>query len=288
MDLDEAYKELKLDKEASEEKLEEVYMLWIKRQKSEIDRNISKNDQADIEVITKAYTIIKNHFLQNRMASVPVKGKFKKSLEHILYYYKQHILAFGVITVLVVYVTSTIIESRQEQAYLASLPNPDLSIAFYGEFRNIDTAALEKNILSIFPDWERVEFTIITSPIEMNTHFEIGEQQTSIISLMQDTSDIYIVDKYHYEILLNEGGFHSMDYIEPFIVENWQEERLLYEEVNSNGQKELFGINITSHSIFNRTGVVPYNENIITIHSRSENEIFVMEDFIRQLISVSP
>ncbi|MBU9713577.1 hypothetical protein [Evansella tamaricis] len=287
MDINKAYKVLDISPKATIEEVEERFYLWNRRYKSQLDRNIQQN-LININEITEAYKMIIEHLDQESVQSTDgnsPKSPLKEKMDHILYYHKFHIIAGIIGFILLIAIITSSINAWQDRRYLESLPPADLSITFYGEFRGIRMETLEENILDLFPEWQRVTVNLITSPIEVTNEFNIGEQQRSAIDLMQDTSDLYITDFYHFDVLMEQGLFSPFSPIEDFLEDHLEEEKRLYRmgQTDQETDKEIIGIDITSHEIFANTEVTPINKNIIALHTRSEDTENALR-FVKKII----
>ncbi|MDQ0258078.1 hypothetical protein J2S74_005542 [Evansella vedderi] len=147
----------------------------------------------------------------------------------------------------------------------------------------MNTDKIEDKIMDLFPEWERVVINVITSPIEMTSQFSFAEQQRSTIELMEDESNLFIVDSFHFDILGEQRLLKSFDTMESFLVENVDYTRLFYLDMEQEQGEKLLGIDITNHDFLSNTEVTAVNDNKLAIHSRSEdtgNALQFVEIFI--------
>ncbi|WP_096189025.1 J domain-containing protein [Evansella halocellulosilytica] len=285
LELNKAFKTLNISEDASKEEIEEKYFILIRRYKNQLDQQ--QNDLLNIDEINKAYNVIQDHFDQDELAKMtensPRKSRFREKAEHIWDYYKLHII-FGLIAMFILTsLTRTSLQAWQEQRYLNSLPPADLTITFYGEFRDVDSTKVEDEILSLFPEWERVIVNVITSPNEMTSQYSFGEQQRSMIELMEDESDLFIVDMPQFSHLAEQGLFYSFGTFESVLKDSVHEEKLVY-VYNDQEQKELLGLDISNHSLFNDSDITTDENIILALHSRSENNQDHSLHFVEHLI----
>ncbi|ADU30539.1 hypothetical protein [Evansella cellulosilytica] len=288
MDLKRAYEILGVTYKAPIEEVEEQFFILIKSHKTQLETNVDSQNLINIDEVNEAYGTIKEYFekleKEKRQQDAPQKSAFRKKLEHILYYYKFHIIAGIFILVVTVVITLSTIEQRQQQAIIDSLPPADLTINIYGQFRNIEKDTLEDNILTMFPEWERVEIKVTTSPIEINSQFDVGEQQISVIELMHDESDVFIVDAFHFSTLIERDIFLPLTFLNENIINDTDNEELFYASIDNEIGEALYGLDITNHPIFIDSNMDPTNRNVVTFHARG-NEQENAKKFIETLMN---
>ncbi|MDG5786726.1 hypothetical protein QA612_04420 [Evansella sp. AB-P1] len=265
-----AYEILDVPESASREEIEEKYSLWLLRFKHEQvkERNISE--------INRSYSTIKNELerLDNleRFKINPDKSPFRKKVDHIIYYYKFHIIAAIFIIGVGTYLMINWMDAQQERAQLESLPEPELGVMIYGPSRTAETDLLEDRISSLFPEWERVAVEFNFAPLEIHSEFDLGEQQSSIIALMYDESDLFISDTEHYYTLLELEFFQPLTDMEEELEEMFGAENLLYDTLERSTEEELYGIDLTGHPIFDDLELVPDINHIAAIPVRIDNK----------------
>ncbi|MBU9720747.1 MULTISPECIES: hypothetical protein [Bacillaceae] len=287
MNLNEAYEVLGVALDASEEEIEDKYYTWILRHKNEVDRNKNEETIVDLNIINEAYQVIKKHLTERERSKQVEQNEpvspIREKLDNLMYHYKYHLIFGVVILFLTGVILHSSIQSWRNQAYLDSLPPADLAITFFGEFYNIDTDRIEENILLVFPEWERVEINNYTTPAEVSSQYDMGERQRSILELMNDDADLFIVDLFHFYDLFPQSVFSPMTPIEDFLEEHVPPEQLLYEKLEHNETDEIYGIDITEHDILQEGNIHMGDGIVLALHSRStdhENGL----DFIKRVI----
>ncbi|WP_059102577.1 hypothetical protein [Shouchella shacheensis] len=280
MDIKRAYLILELSTSASREEVENAYFKWIHRYRNDQESKI------DIDEKTEAYSVIRDYLdnqeLARKKESSP-KSSFKQKLDHVMDYYKLHITAGITVFLLLIGLINSVIESRNERAYFDSLPPTDLSITIFGEFRDIETETLKDKVLALFPKWERVEVDLIYSPIEMRDNYDSGKHLQSVLSLMSNESDLFIVDPFHFDVMLEQGVFQPMSSAETSLEHAFSSESLLYKKLEDDLEDKLYGIDISSHEILEEIDIIRSNEGIMTIHTRSKDK----ENAIELIISLA-
>lgn len=245
MDLQEAYKILGVSENATSDEIEEQYMKWVKRDNAYQSQPNSAEKSFDIDSITNAYNTIKSYEsgTQNEFHS------FREKVEHFFRYYKFHTLGVILLIIVSISIIQGIVDHRQEQKALASLPPKDVSIMLYGEYfnPNIATDPVSKNVLDAFPSWERIPVSSNYFPIEANTQSDIGMQQKSAVTLATSKADVYIMDARNFERLVGSGMFQPLDEMDLSL----KEDKLIYAKAEEDTSEHLYGVEITDTPIFN-------------------------------------
>ena len=272
MDVKEAYKVLDLPEDSSLDEIEKQYMTWIKRDRAYQDvPNAEK--PFDIAQITDAYNTIKHINVYGSNTKEENKS-FKHKLQHFLYYYKLHIAGAIILLILVGSIAQTLVNNHQEKKELASLPPEDLGIMLYGDYFLLgsDVAPVSENVLSIFPSWKRVTTNSNYAPADINDSMDAGNQQKSVLTLMSDESDVYIVDEENFEQLLQLEIFQPL---EPSVKDQIQEESLMFGKSPEDNSDQLYGV-VINDTIFEGLDVKD-NKKIAAIRVDADNKDNAME-----------
>ncbi|MDQ0258019.1 hypothetical protein J2S74_005482 [Evansella vedderi] len=288
MDIQKAYEILDISRESSIEEIEEKYFLWIRIAKAQEQKGITDpNELINMDEITEAFNVIRNHLLEEASSKEGKKPKspFREKMDHFFDYYKFHTVAAVFTLILAFFLIQSIVENRQEQARLAALPPVDIEIMMYGEYFNDDISPLENNIAAMFPDWERIEVNLVYGPTEVTTEFDIGAVQKNAITLMMEVPDIYIMDLHHFRKFFEDGPFQPLDPILENEVEQLEDDRLYYLQMQNDDQERLYGIDIAGSDIFNGVELVG-KEKIAIIRldaDKEENAITFLQSVINGL-----
>ncbi|PMC38085.1 hypothetical protein CJ195_10900 [Bacillus sp. UMB0899] len=280
MDVKEAYKLLELPENSTMDEVEKQYMTWIKR-----DRALQgvPNDEKpfDMAKITDAYNTIKQINVYGSITKEEDKT-FKDKLQHFLHYHKLHIAGAIILLILVGSFIQTFVNNYQEKKELASLPPEDLGIMLYGDYFSLgsDVSPVSENVLSIFPSWERVTTNSSYAPTEVNDTMDAGNQQKSVITLMQDQSDVYIVGEESFEQLMQLELFQPL---ESSIKDQVSEDHLIYGKSPEDETEQIYGVVIDDQSLFK--GVeVKENKRIAAIRvdaDKKDNALKLMTELTK-------
>ncbi|MDG5473626.1 hypothetical protein P6709_18010 [Jeotgalibacillus sp. ET6] len=287
MEINEAYKIFNCSEESTDEEIDRHYFMWIKKEKASRN-NPDANDPIDLEIINHAYETIKKHREHGTLPPNDSKT-LRAKVEHFFTYYKLQTLGILVLIIVSVAAFQTILDQRQEQAELNSLPKESVSIMFYGSYFEPGLAASEKdenkiveNILTAFPEWERITTTLNYSPHELTDGSDIGIQQKSAAILALEKPDLYIMDLDYFNLHAPSGMFHPLNELES----GGETSRLLhYAQTGEDGKEQLYGIELTNESLFNGVPVHDQTRKIAAIRKDSgnkENALAFMKEFSGQ------
>lgn len=250
MDINEAYKILGVSETASDEEVEKQYMVWVRRNRALLTEQTSNND-LNMDEITTAYNTIKT-FRQYGSVTPVEEQSFKKKVGHFFYYYKLHIVGVLVLLAVLGSIIFTIVENYQEKKALENLPPENVRVLLLGEYFNIsnETTPVADNILAQFPDWERVTVNLNYSPLTVNDSMDVASQQKSVVTLVEDNSDIFLMDYANYERLVVADVFQPIDQVDPSIKEAVDSSKLVFSSTEEDKTEQLYGIIIEDMSIF--------------------------------------
>lgn len=268
MDIKEAFKLLELPEGSTMDEVEKQYMTWIKRARAFQDLPDGEKP-FDINKITEAYNIIK-HVNEYGSISKEENKSFKNKLQHFLHYHKLHIVGVIILLIFVGSIIQTIVSNHQEKKELASLPPEDLGIMLYGDYFLLgsDVTPVSENVLSIFPTWKRVTINSNYAPTEINDTMDAGNQQKSIITLMNDQSDVYIVGEENFDQLMQLEVFQPL---EPSLKDQVQEDDLIYAKSPEDESEQLYGVVMDDRTLFEGLEVKK-NRKIAAIRVDADNK----------------
>lgn len=228
-DLKQAYELLGLTEGASKEEVEKRYFILLRRDRSNKQREAGEQEDSSspsLEEINRAYRLILGHEDQKTMEKYTEAsyGKYKKmgptvqKIDHFFSYYKFHVLGVIVLIAAIIYGINAYNNHRQEQAELAKLPPVDVSVSFFGEYFSADGTypmsdlkPLETKFESQFPQWKRIVPYFTYVPQQMQSEQDSALMQKSIIDLMMNKADVYILDKPNFLKLAQDGSLLPLD-----------------------------------------------------------------------------
>ncbi len=247
LDVKEAYKLLELPEDSTMDEVEEQYMKWIKRDRAFQDVP-NEEKPFDMTKITDAYNTIKQINVYGSITREEDMS-FKDKLQHFLHYHKLHMAGAIILLLLVGSIIQTFVNNHQEKKELASLPPEDLGIMLFGDYFLLgsDVTPVSENVLSIIPSWKRVTINSNYAPTEINDTMDAGNQQKSVITLMQDQSDVYIVGEENFEQLIQLELFQPLD---ASIKNQVSEDHLIYGKSPEDKTEQIYGVVINDQSLF--------------------------------------
>ncbi|UFT98775.1 hypothetical protein KO561_16500 [Radiobacillus kanasensis] len=278
MDIHQAYKQLGVSENATEQEIEYKFEMWIKKHHSNLARQ-GENEGVDIELITSAYETIKKH---KQYVPEPTKGseKVKDKLEHFFRYYKLHTFAVIVLVLILYSIIQAVIDHQQQQEKLASLPPVKVEVMFFGSFLTSNFNATEEiettlaeNILAKFPSWKRVSTTYSYSPQEVTDQNDIGYQQKSAAQLATEKPDMYVMNLEFFKSYVQSGMFYPLDQMDTALLEGDLDDRKLYTATTqSTSTEHLYGIELTDAAIFSGIPLKEDTRIIAAIRKDAKNK----------------
>lgn len=247
--LKQAYATLGLPEDAAKEVIDEKYFLLLK--KGRHDKSI------DLEAVSKAYKLIVSHELEKARAAYEeqhYRSPLRSKLDHYWHYYKWHTIGAIVLIIAAVSIVNTALDKRAERIAQANLPPAALEVLFFGQFYNEAETVDAEPVLRHFPDWPRVQIKVAYVPEEARSEFDMAMQQRSVITLMTEKPDLFIVDRVNFDRLAAQGAFLPL--------EEWFDANLMTDSSRFvKGQREEdekprnFGIRIGADSLMQELGI---------------------------------
>lgn len=263
-ELKKAYEILGLPETASREQVENRYFLLLKKARNQQNRSNPNDDgesAIDLEEINRAYKLIIGVETE-KAGTVEKQGK----VAHFFYYYKFHVIAAILLIVVVGFFTKQTIDKKNEEA---NLPPANLSVTLFGNFYAADAVLLEKNLLSLVPEWKRIKTTVSYVPREIKSQQDMALQQKSVLNLMTEHSDLYILDESSFTSLVNQHVFQKLDTLEGWSSIQASPDRIRTVRTDEDTAAQPYGIDITGSPAFK--GVEMNGERQI-LAVRSSNE----------------
>lgn len=242
--LKKAYETLGLPDTATREQVENRYFILMKRARADQARTDSNTDTSavDLAEINRAYNLVLG-IESEKTGTMEKQGKFS----HFMYYYKFHLI----ISIIVVLVAGFMIkESIDKRRAAANLPPAALSMSVFGNYYFADVELLEQNILKLIPEWKRIEMFHTFVPTEIKSEQDMAMQQKSMLAIITEHSNLYIVDTKNFNLLAAQGAFLKLDELEGWSTLNVPSDKLLTALAEEDTTPELYGIDITGHPVF--------------------------------------
>jgi hypothetical protein len=189
---------------------------------------------------------------------------FWKRVDHFFHYYKAHIIVGLISLFILMSLIYSIVDNRQQ----ADLPPADVSIVFFGDYSELDLTTFEKRILAKFPEWQHVNIELTYVPGETKNAYDAAEQQKSVLTLMDDEFDIFIMDSENFHKL--QGLYQPLDQIEDALINRLDSDQLVYAKAEGESKKHLYGVDITNSDIFEDVNFAS-TEKIATIRTNAKN-----------------
>lgn len=270
MEVKKAYEVLQVPENASKKEIEKKFEIWMRRDRERQRQGIHDKEDFHMTDINQAYKTIQDHFKEREESSGPDRlgHPFWKKVDHFFYYYKFHMILCLILLFTLMYLIQSTGNNDRGQAEGGDFPPADVNILFFGDYAKLDPSALEKSVLAEFPEWKSVNIELTYVPDETKNAYDAAVQQKSVLTLMNDDYDIYIMSSGNLHRL--KGMYQPLDRIEDELSNRLNNGQLVYTKAEGDSKKRLYGVDITNSDIF-RDGNAASNRKIATIRRDAKN-----------------
>lgn len=295
--LNQAYTRLGLSETVTREELNKRFDLLLKRR-----RTLTTDEEiAAYEADFQAYKLILDTWDEQEIQKAEDErlakyGRFSGTAskwETFMRLYKTHVI-LGIIAVLVlIFGGKALYDNYQHRQYLASLPPVDATIMFIGNYgakdSSGDTADLEQAIVAAYPQWKRVEATIVYLPKtgEGADTLDMNHMQKAIVELAANRPDIVILDDATIEWIGGQAGFQNLESITADGKLAADDTRMRWGTNEDTGNKELYGMDIMN-SPFIASLPIDYNVKSIIISVLGEDNKDKTIEFVKHIAQEQP
>lgn len=283
MDMKEAREILGVGEGATKEQIEKSYFIILKRHRTAAATSEQQKHTAleEIDRATAAYNLLMGYnirtFAEERnIKPNPVLKKLgidEYKLRNFFHYYKFHML-FGIITLLLIIYGVKGCVTKVE---------PDLSIAFIGNFRYYSSGIMENAIKESVPGIEAptVDGAYITSE-GLGTQ-DYSMQMKAMVLLAAGDIDVYILDEASFLAYGKEAAFESMDQlIQQYNVDSSKNQVYILKPKDE-PEEHAYGIDVSDSEILNNQGVIG-DKKIVAISARAPHREKALV-FVRSLLN---
>ncbi|MDG0791686.1 J domain-containing protein [Cohnella ginsengisoli] len=279
--LKQAYAELGLPEDADREALDNRYYLLTRRARTQKMREHGEagaGERVDEDKVNAAYRFIKDYeeaqakdaYARETYGGDPKKAARAVKRAHFFHYYKLHILGAIVLLIAIGYGIKSYVDHRHEQAELAKLPPVDVSVMFFGNYLygdgiNPDMTNVEADILKQFPDWKRVVAGLTYVPAETRSEQDMALLQKSMLVLMTDKSDLYIMDKVNFEKLAPQEGLLPLD------GDDFPANVQVKSKTDADTAERVYGVDLSGSSLMKALGLQGTTEFIAGIRGNAKH-----------------
>jgi hypothetical protein len=247
LELKKAYETLGLPEDSTREQVENRYFILMKRARSAQTRagtesNGDSNSPNELTEVTRAYNLVLG-IESEKTGTIEKQTKFA----HFMYYYKFHLIA----SILVLLVAGFMIKDGIDKRNAAAkLPPSNLSVAVFGDFYNADVDLLQQNMLKLVPDWKRINTTLTYVPPEIKSQQDMAMQQKSVLTLITEKSELYILDGKNFASLATQGALVKLSDLQAAIPFQIPADKLRSAQAEGDTSAQPYGIDITDNPIF--------------------------------------
>ncbi|XEC94720.1 J domain-containing protein [Paenibacillus tarimensis] len=282
--LKQAYEILGLPENASKEDVEKRYMILMRQARvQERSEDVPEAERIDFNAVNRAYKQILKYEDHQKLEELTQEkyGKYKKyagvaeKTDHFFHYYRYHLIIGLAVIVLIGFGIKGFLDNQAEKARLAQLPPPDVTVMLHGEFYmddgGQDYERLEEALLGEFPEWQRVIASITYVPTETRSEHDIASLQKSILNLMTEKRDVYLLDRSSFESLSKQGVLQPIDdAVQDQLAGIIPEGAALTSKTEEDTEEHIYGINVTDSPFLKRLPIL-HKEVIVGIRFDAVN-----------------
>lgn len=272
-ELKKAYETLGLPEGAAREQVEKQYELLLKKARTRQMRasEVHGDPPLDLQAINRAYKLLTEAAQETASAGGPAAQKHPllEKLEHYFYYYKFHMLGALVLIVLIIFSVKGYMDQRAEREALAKLPPAAATVSFFGDFYIADTDKIGSYLAGQIPGWQRVAVSLTQVPKEIKSDFDVALQQKSVIALISEHPDVYIMDSNTFKSLMAQGALLSLDEYASAFQPYMTEANAYRGQAEGDRSPQLYGLDVTGSSLF-QTFPIRGEQKIVGIRRDSQ------------------
>lgn len=250
------YEYLSLPEDITREELDRRFNLLLKRQRS-------NSADSSYEEEFQAYKFILDELDQQeimeaedqRMKKWGRQANVARRVENFFRLYKIHTVISIIVLIALIFGGNALYKYNQEQKYLASLPPVDAKIMFVGNFALQDPQGkyddLNNEIVKQFPEWKRVETTVINLPSTGNSveTLDMTLMQRAVVELAANKPDMIIMDEATLSWIGQQEGLQDLKSIISEGQLASDDIRLKRIKNQESGQEIVAGIDITDTAL---------------------------------------
>lgn len=255
LDIKEAYKILGVRENASRDEVERRFAIILKKYRMAGTGQADEEDsKIDIDKVTKAYNLIMGYEEQLPEEEVNKKpnpvfqkiGLDEKKTRNFLYYYKYHII-IGIIALIAIIATLKSCITRVD---------PDLNLAFVGEFYYSDSESLKQAIKNKVPDIKEPGIDGVILSGNLDPQQEYAMHMKAMVLFAAADVDIYILDKENFEKYAKQGAFASLDGLVDTLKIDMSKNSEYRIKLEGSEEEHLYGVDVSENPIFEESGIM--------------------------------
>ncbi|MCM3748168.1 J domain-containing protein [Paenibacillus pasadenensis] len=268
-----AYAELGLEADATKEEVEKKYDLLLRRARSHQKSSEAPRDgEVILERINAAYRTIQEqeHAETTEAFNEQAYGKYKgmagtaQKVDHFFSYYKFHLLGAIVLIAAVIYGVNSYMDNQREKAELAKLPPAAVAVSFFGDFIGTDGSSpigggvslttAEEQIVKRLPDFKRAIVHLTYIPNDPKSGQDMALLQKSLIDLISNKDDVYIMDQVNFEKLARDNSLIDLGAHADKLGINTDDSRSVMFATTDDPTRKMFGVDVTKSPFIESMG----------------------------------
>ncbi|WP_438351508.1 hypothetical protein ACP8HI_13195 [Paenibacillus sp. FA6] len=292
--LQHAYEQLGLSADITREELDSRFDLLLKRQRSNSSEGNTTYEE-DFQAFKFILDTLDKQEIQEkeeqRLAKWGILSGVARKSENFIRLYKVHTIISVIVVILLVVGGNALYNNLEERKYLASLPPLDATIMFLGNYESQDSSGKTNNlnemIVADYPEWKRVETTIVQLPTSGGADgtLEMSYLQRAIAMLAADKPDILIMDEAAFNWIKQQEGLQNLESIISTSSLTPDDMRLKRATLES-GQEEVIGLDISNTSFASdlpiRYGAPSFIAGILASDDMKDKAMEFVEHIIKE------
>lgn len=249
-----AYEVLGLKEGASRAEIEKRFGILLKKHKMSGQEGLDNGvPEIDFAEVTKAYNLLMGYETEEAPQESQTKvnpllrkmGVDEKKARNFFYYYKFHMI-IGIIVLIVLVSTLKSCMTRVD---------PDLNVAFMGNFFYTDSDVLKKNLKDKLPEVKEIGIDGAMISPDGKGEQAYAMQMKAMVLLAAGDVDVFILDRENFDKTAKQGAFASLDELASSLGIEKAANKDYVLKVEGEQTEHLYGIDVSSNPVFEESQI---------------------------------
>lgn len=283
-ELKQAYAALGLPENATREQVEKRYFILLKRSRSGKDvpesAVVGGEGVPSISEINKAYNTVLG-IETAKLTDIPKQGK----VAHFFFYYRTHVIVSVIVLIFAGFMIKEAVDKRIAES---KLPPIDLEVSVFGNYYFADPDLLSANMLKLVPEWQRIETTVTYVPTEIRSEQDMALQQKSVLHLVTENPNLYILDELNFHSLAAQGALRKLEELPDWAALAVPGSKTVKSRSQDDTEEHLYGIDITGNPVFEGVEMSDERQIIALRINNKEDTWDLTRMLVKPLIATTP
>lgn len=241
-----------IDEDTSKDEISKRYDMMLKRYRfQEQSGEGEEGEKLDLQEISEAYNLLMGYDTSDIVDETPhhesvilkKMGVDEKKTRNFLYYYKYHII-FSIIGLLII---TSIIKGCVTRI------DPDLNLVFLGNIYYSNSESLGDKIKSSVPGVKAVSVDGAYMSPSAQGQDNGAMAMKRMVLLGAADSDIFIVDKDNFDLIVHQGGFISLDDLADELgIDRDKNKEYITDTDDTPGEEHLYAVDVSSAGLLGK------------------------------------